>query len=196
MTYPVVNKVFVGFLVLAFAVAASSAEELNEDEASAIQALSFDAKSIVKRFGGTLKPRLLAAIGSGGLDHAVEVCSVEAPQIAKALSEETGWSVKRVSLKPRNTVTASPDAHEQKVLRAFDQRQRAGESAAVLSHAAFVDRKFRFMKAQGVEGLCLNCHGKEISEEALKAIVAHYPGDIATGYSLGEVRGAFSLTKE
>ncbi len=190
-----VRKIFVVVILLTVASPASTAESEKEIQAAAMQALSVDARSIVKRFGGKLKPRLLAAIESGGFDHAVKICAVEAPQIAKALSDETGWSVKRVSLKPRNKSSASADRFEQKVLNTFNERQRFGSPAAALSHAEIIEGDFRFLQAQGVEGLCLNCHGSELSPRAAKALEVYYPDDIATGYALGEIRGAFSLTK-
>ena len=51
------------------------------------------------------------------------------------------------------------------------------------------------MKAQGVDEVCLICHGKNISPEVQNALMEFYPKDAAQGYQLGEVRGAFSLRK-
>lgn len=157
--------------------------------------LESEALNIVKKFAGTLKPKLKKAIQTGGLEQAIELCSIEAPKIAANLSEKTGWSVKRVSLKPRNKNNASPDSFEQKILEQFNKRQIKGESLSAISYSEVVDNKFRFMKAQGVEGICLNCHGKSIDQNVKKIINKHYPKDIATGYSLGQIRGAFSLIK-
>jgi hypothetical protein len=165
------------------------------DDAGTQAALEQEAAAIVKSFGGSLKPKLTEAIQSGGLVHAVTVCSVEAPAIAANLSATTGWSVKRVSLKPRNKTSAEPDAFERAVLEQFDQRQRQGEPAADLRYAAMVDGEFRYMQAQGVEGLCLNCHGDQIDPQLQQALSRYYPQDAATGYSLGQIRGAFSLTR-
>ena len=158
--------------------------------------LAADAQIIVKRFGSMLKPRLLEAMASGGPGHAVDVCAIEAPKIAADLGQETGWIVKRVSLKPRNLANASADAFEARILRKFDQRQQAGESPATISHAEMINGQFRFMKAQGTEALGLSCHGESVTPSVLKVIAEHYPEDVATGYSLGQVRGAFSLTKK
>ena len=158
--------------------------------------LKSEAISIVKKFGGTLKPELGKALKSGGPVHAIEVCSVQAPAIAKKLSAETGWNVKRVSLKQRNSETATPDQWEKKVLQQFDARQAKGESAKKMAYAEIVDGQFRFMKAQGVEPVCLTCHAAQISPDVEAALKAKYPDDKARGYSLGMIRGAFSLTKE
>ena len=158
--------------------------------------LKQEAIGIVKQFGGALKPELKKAIQSGGPAHAISVCADKAPSIAQSLSSETGWRVKRVSLKARNHNTALPDAWEKKVLEQFDQRQAAGESAAKMAYAEVVDGSYRFMKAQGVEAVCLSCHAAEIKPEVEAALKEKYPEDMARGYSLGQIRGAFSLTRD
>lgn len=158
-------------------------------------ALDAEAVQIVKSFAGTLKPKLKGAIADGGLVDAINVCSVEAPKIAQTLSAETGWQVKRVSLKARNKSSAMPDAFERIVLEQFNERQASGEAAASMMFSQMVGDEYRFMKAQGVQGLCLNCHGDSLQPDVKKALAERYPDDTATGYSLGEIRGAFSLVK-
>ena len=37
---------------------------------------------------------------------------------------------------------------------------------------------------------CLACHGSEVSPEVREAIAARYPGDRATGFAVGDLRGA------
>jgi hypothetical protein len=161
-----------------------------------ISALKTEAISIVKKFGGTLKPQLTQALAQGGVKHAMEVCSVKAPEIAQQLSLSSQWQVKRVSLKARNQYNASPNAWERSVLEEFNQRQQQGESAKKMAKAEIVNDEFRFMKAQGTAPLCLTCHGSELSAETKAALNLYYPQDQATGYSLGQIRGAFSLTKK
>jgi len=157
--------------------------------------LEREAIHIVKKFAGTLKPLLKSAIQSGGLDRAIEICSNEAPRIAKQLSRETGWAIKRVSLKPRNSKNAIADPFEQKVLKQFNQRQANGELPESITYSEIIQNRFRFMKAQGVEDICLNCHGINLNTDVTGALKKHYPDDTATGYSTGEIRGALSLVK-
>lgn len=158
--------------------------------------LKKQATTIVKQFGGTLKPLLKEALNEGGVKAAIEVCSVKAPKIANELTLSSQWQVRRVSLKTRNTHSATPDTWENMTLKEFDQRQQQGEKAKTIAKAEIVNGEFRFMKAQGVEPLCLSCHGSELSSEAKLALKQYYPDDKATGYSLGEIRGAFSLAKK
>ncbi|MGL1958523.1 MAG: DUF3365 domain-containing protein [Colwellia sp.] len=161
-----------------------------------ITSLKAEAVSIVKQFGGTLKPQLKKALTEGGVEQAMKVCSIKAPEIAKNLSTKTHWQVKRVSLKARNEKFATPDAWENKVLMQFDERQKQGETAKKMAKAEIVNNEFRFMKAQGVAPLCLTCHGTKLDEKTKKLLAQYYPDDKATGYSLGQIRGAFSLTKK
>jgi len=179
------------FLILFLLVASihATAEEIT-NKAN----LESEAMGIVKKFAGSLKPQLKKAIQSGGLEQAVNICSVEAPKIARELSEQTDWNIKRVSLKPRNN-NAVPNDSEEKILQQFNQRQIQGESPSTITYSEITNNKFRFMKAQSVEAICLNCHGKSVAPNVKNVIKQHYPEDSAMGYSLGQIRGAFSLVK-
>ncbi|MDA0273166.1 MAG: DUF3365 domain-containing protein [Proteobacteria bacterium] len=151
------------------------------------------ASVLVQRFGSQLKPALLQAMSAGGPTQAIPVCAEKAPAISRALSEESGWHITRVSLKARNP-TAVPDTFERQVLEDFRQRSQAGETPGQLKHSESVDGQFRYMQAQLTEGICLTCHGTEIESGLKDMISAKYPNDQATGFLLGDVRGAISLT--
>ncbi len=182
-------KLIISISLASFVFSTAQATQLNKKE------LSQEAISIVKKFGGSLKPQLQKAMKSGGPVHAIDVCSTAAPAIANNLTKETGWVVRRVSLKARNDKTAIPNAWEAEVLKKFDQRQAAGESAKKMAYSEVVNGQFRFMKAQGVEPVCLACHASKVSAPIEAALKEKYPNDMARGYSLGQIRGAFSLTK-
>ena len=169
---------------------------LVSEETDELSVLKEEAVTIVKQFAGSLKPQLLEAIESGGPAHAIDICSSQAPEIANKLSQETGWQIRRVSLKPRNSDSAEADDWERKTLLWFEQQQEKQEPPANMIHAEIVESRFRFMKAQPVEALCLNCHGETLVPEVSVAIKQHYPNDQATGYSLGQIRGAISLSKD
>lgn len=159
-------------------------------------ALIDEASALTQRFVGTLLPTLQGAIAVGGPVGAIDVCAVEAPRIARILSEESGWDVKRVSLKARNSSTATPDGWETQVLSVFDLRQQAGEPPAALNVAEVVNGRFRYMQAQAAQPLCLTCHGSNIRADVKEAIARKYPNDMATGYREGQIRGAISLSRE
>ena len=159
-----------------------------------LEPLESEARALVKRFGGTLKPTLVNAVQTDGAAGAIAVCAEQAPAIAQQLSQETGWQIRRVSLQARNAGSATPDGLERDVLEDFAQRQQSGESGATLSYSAVADGHYRYLQAQPVEPLCLVCHGSSLAPDVEAALRAHYPEDRATGYELGEIRGAFSLS--
>jgi hypothetical protein len=157
--------------------------------------LKQEAVAKIQSVAKVLKPQLKNAIKNGGFTHAVEFCSVQAPIIGKNANKNSDWKLKRVSLKNRN-LNAIPDAWEEKVLKEFDKRQTNGESAKKMAFSEVVDGEFRFMKAQGSEKVCLQCHGKNIQAEVSAKIKQSYPNDKAINYEMGQIRGAFSLRKK
>ena len=159
------------------------------------ESLEQEAAELAHQFIDRLKPQLKQAMADGGPTHAVEVCASEAPRIAESLSAESGWEVRRVSLKQRNASRATPDQWERNVLQQFDQRQLAGERPADIHFGEFTGESYRYMQAQGVEGVCLVCHGESVAAAIATTLEKYYPDDRATGYSMGQVRGAISLQK-
>ena len=168
----------------------------NADQA--IKARAMESKKVVKEFMGQLKGELKSAMKAGGPMNAVTVCNKTAPVIAKNLSEKYGWDVSRTSLKTRNSNNA-PDAWEAKVLQEFESRKAKGEAVKPMKYFEVVEsaqgKQFRFMKAIPTGKVCLQCHGENLSDELQAKINEVYPEDKATGYKLGDVRGAFSITQ-
>lgn len=158
--------------------------------------LQTEASSLAGEFVSRLQPQLKQALQAGGPVNAISVCSQQAPLIADSMSKESGWMVKRVSLKSRNATRAQPDTWEAAVLSQFDRRQAAGEDAAQIRYSETTPSHFRYMQAQGAQGVCLLCHGENLSAEVKVALDQYYPDDLATGYSLGQIRGAISLSKQ
>lgn len=157
--------------------------------------LNKTARMLIAEFSGQLKPALKKSIVEGGFENAIATCATTAPKIAAQLSEKSGWNIKRVSLKARNKESAIPDSWERLALIQFEKTNNVDENA-VLEESALIAGSFRFMKAQKTQALCLGCHGRSISPSTQQALNKYYPQDHAKDYSLGEIRGAFSLTKE
>lgn len=157
-----------------------------------------------RKVASELPPKLLsvlsAEIEKGGAAGAIAVCRDEAPKLAREASAASGWGVRRVSLKNRNP-KAVPDAWERAVLEDFDRRAKAGESPASLEKGEIVAeggaKDYRYMKALPTIGLCQNCHGPtDRMSDAVKAKLKEvYPHDKATGYAIGEIRGAVTIKR-
>ncbi len=160
--------------------------------------------SEARQLAGMVPPKLLqvlqAEIAQGGPAAAVEVCREKAPQMAKAASEQTGWGIRRVSLRNRNP-KAVPDAWERAALEDFDRRAAAGESPATLEKWEVVKNgernELRYMKALPVQPLCVSCHGPvdQLGPGVAEKLKAHYPQDLGTGYAVGQIRGAITIRK-
>jgi len=173
---------------------------------TSLPALADDASWVAdaRKVAGIVPPKLLAVlseqISKGGPEGAIPVCREQAPQMAKAASEETGWNIRRVSLRNRNP-RAVPDAWERAALEDFDRRVAAGESPATLERAEIVadgERKtYRYIKALPTQELCLQCHGTpdRLSPAVREQLKTFYPDDKAVGYRAGEIRGAITIRK-
>jgi hypothetical protein len=166
-----------------------------QTESANLSSLESEARDLTQQFVATLLPTLQNAMAQGGPTEAIAVCSVRAPQIAEELSADSGWNVRRVSLKPRNASLAIPDEWERLTLQDFDRRQQGGEAGPTISASAVVDGEYRYMQAQPTMPLCLTCHGQTVATEVRSALAEHYPMDLATGYTQGQIRGAISLRR-
>jgi hypothetical protein len=157
-----------------------------------------------RKVAGSVPPKLLemltAEIAKGGPASAIAVCREKAPQMAKAASEETGWSIRRVSLRNRNP-KAVPDAWERAALEDFDKRAAAGESPATLEKYDIVSESgqhtYRYIRALPTQPLCLSCHGapENLAPGVVERLRELYPDDKAVGYRPGEIRGAITIKK-
>jgi hypothetical protein len=167
-------------------------------ETNGTSAADDQARDLIKAFATRLQGELKGALQEGGPTAAVRVCKEEAPAIAASLSEQSGWQVGRTSLKTRNPDNA-PDAWEREVLEQFDDRKAAGQPVAGMTHAAVVEqdggKRYRFMQAIPTGDVCLACHGSDLSSDLVEALDKAYPEDQARGFALGDIRGAFTLSK-
>ena len=158
-----------------------------------------EAKTITKAFAGALKSELLAAVEAGGPINALEVCNTKALAITQQAAKDHNAQVSRVSLKNRNPINV-PNDWQKIVLEDFDKRAANGEDVQKMGFAKVFEedgkKQLRFMKALPTGGLCLACHGTNISPDVQAKLTELYPEDKATGYSEGQVRGAIVVIKD
>ncbi len=165
-----------------------------------VNAYQEESRKVAMSFLKTLSGELKKEIEKNGPEQAVSVCKTLAPTMANQLSNQHGWRVTRVSLKVRNPLLGTPDAWEQKVLMNFDERVAKGEKPEKMEFSEVVQEPqgpvFRYMKAVGVQPVCLACHGqKEMPEKIKERLSKEYPHDHATGYQVGQIRGAVSIKR-
>lgn len=181
------KKIIITSLLLVLTPYTASADDLQE--------FNQQSKMAIKEFAGSLKGALVSAMKSGGPVEAISVCNQVAPKIAQSLSEKYDLTIARTSLKVRNP-NNSPDVWEMDVLNQFETRKANGEAIKTLAFSdAVSSQEMRMMKAIPTGKVCLTCHGSNIAESVQTSLNTLYPDDQATGFSLGDIRGAFSVSK-
>jgi hypothetical protein len=148
----------------------------------------------------SLKKELFAAMGSGGLSGAINICKVRAYQITDSLAavDDLVMDMKRTSYKFRNSDN-KPDELDAKILDTYKTQDSAGKSLDKYTIAPFVrDGKtyHRYYQPIKMQQLCLSCHGptQKMSDEVNTFLASSYPDDKAVGYSAQDFRGLVRVT--
>lgn len=157
------------------------------------QAYIDQTKPVIKSFATALQTELKTAIKAGGPVAGIEVCNTKAPVITKN-SQANGWEVSRTSLKWRNPNNV-PDQWEQDQMRIFDKKMKAGADPKTLWAVYEDEKQIRVIKAIPTQPVCLTCHGSELAPSLKAKLNTLYPDDKATGFGIGDLRGAFSLKR-
>jgi hypothetical protein len=154
------------------------------------------------RAADTLLQRLLGRLNQeyqqGSAERGVQVCAQVAQTLTQEVAREQGVQMRRVSLKNRNPRNA-PDAWERQILQRWERDLQAGKPIGEVGkwRTQQGQRVYRYMRPITIAmPLCLECHGdpQNIKPEVRRLIRQNYPNDKATGYKLGDLRGAFSIT--
>ena len=163
--------------------------------------LTADTKKTVLPVVPKVVSAMQEAVAEKGVAGAIPVCKELAPELIKEKRKETGWDIRRVSLKARNAERGTPDLWEVRQLADFNIRAANGEKPETMEKSEIVmlegKQVFRYMKALPVADVCLKCHGPaEGLDAGLKAKLAEsYPHDQATGYTKGQIRGALTVKR-
>ncbi|CAK0760490.1 DUF3365 domain-containing protein [Gammaproteobacteria bacterium] len=107
--------------------------------------------------------------------------------------------MKFTSLKLRNPKN-KPDNWEEQFLRKSEESWQAGARSRIAESSEIVasekGKEFRYIKAIPTAKICLDCHGTEVKSNVEAALKQTYPQDQATGYKMGDLRGAIILSKK
>lgn len=144
-----------------------------------------------KTLGSTLK----AQIGSDGIESALKFCNLNAYPLVDSLSQLFSAEVRRVSSKTRNPDNR-PDSIESVLLDAYQYTIEQGDQTT--ENIQEIDGNYLLYTKPILIGdpVCLQCHGKpnqELAEETSSLLKQLYPDDQATGYSITEMRGMWSI---
>lgn len=146
------------------------------------------AKTGAKALGSTLMARVVEGLASGTPESTLVMCSEEAQGLTALVASEHGVKVGRTSDRLRNPTNAGPEWAATWLASVKDTPP--GEIAPMTAVVEVEGGKAaRFAAPIVIAEPCLACHGEPSA--AVKAELAkRYPEDRATGYALGELRGA------
>jgi hypothetical protein len=185
-------------LVLLSATLVACAERPGAEASAAVDSASVArARAAADALGGDLVAMLTGELQRGGPVSAIAVCA-DSAQVRTARHALDGISVRRVGTRVRNAANA-PDSTERAVLDAFAAAIAAGRQlsdTAFTGHDASGAPVVRYLRAIRLQEFCLACHGPAdaIAPDVKQVIAARYPADQATGYAVGDLRGAISVT--
>ena len=174
--------------------ALSKAQQRAQD--SQTEQAMVEARQISSELADKVRGLLLKEIEKGGLAGAMKVCSEMAQNITREFNARSGHTVRRVSLRYRNPWNI-PDEYERRKLEELDllnkKKEMKNEYGEVVDEGGH--KYLRYMKPLVALPLCINCHGpKENISADVKTILAEkYPEDRATGFIVGDLRGAISV---
>jgi hypothetical protein len=136
--------------------------------------------------------RLKAALADGGTTAAIPVCKVVSAQLADNFAELPNVKVRRVAVRNRNPAH-TPDDFEAAILKEWEEGLAKGTQPIAISRTT--DEGLRVMQPIMLASrLCLRCHGelRQMAPETVEMLKTLYPNDNATGFEMGQLRGAFS----
>lgn len=134
--------------------------------------------------------KLMAAMKAEGPVHAIDVCHLEAPLIGEQVSTAGEVEVRRTALRYRNPANA-PTEQQIAVMEQFAAQLQDDPSQIPETMITLDNGEQHYMRAIVMQPQCAACHGGSVQEPVLRAIADKYPNDQATGFEVGDLRGAF-----
>jgi hypothetical protein len=148
-------------------------------------------KKAIITLKSTLQKKLKKAIKDKGIINAAKFCNANALSITQDINDDLGKkvSIKRISAKPRNPENQA-DQSEEEVLNTFLKTHSKEMVKRKLDN-----KTTRYYQPMYInKPICLKCHGDIKKTSAMGSFLAeHYPDDKATGYKMGDFRGAMVI---
>jgi hypothetical protein len=136
---------------------------------------------------------LMPAMKNDGPLAAIAVCHEQAPEIAERISLPSDAQVSRTALRVRNS-NNQPTPEQRSILEQMLVQLQQDPTVIPESWQTQQDGSQQYMKAIVMQPQCLACHGHSVKPDVLAAIQERYPNDQATGFKVGDLRGAFVVS--
>lgn len=123
-----------------------------------------------------------------GAANALTACNAMAPALTEQLARD-GVMVGRVTRKPRNPKNV-PAGWTEDAMARFEKMKTQGKLVDGMTYARRLpDGRTAYAEPLLVQDMCLACHGAEVAPDVKAVLAEKYPGDQATGYAVGDLRG-------
>ena len=142
----------------------------------------------------TLLANVSKAMKEGGPVHTIQFCNSAALSILDSVAGDSNISLGRISDRYRNPLDAPTTANDKMAIEALKNSTPSNAKPMVLADK---DGSVTFYKPIFmVMPTCLKCHGdpaSDLSSDTRAILASLYPEDRATGYKMGEFRGAWKI---
>jgi hypothetical protein len=152
-------------------------------------------QALVGQAFGVLSSRLGRVIAESGVPGAIEFCSVHAISLTTSVGTTNQVTLRLLTQRPRNPGNRA-EGQALDILRQFDSALQAGTAPEPQVVAHTPETVTFYAPIMLAMPLCLNCHGQpgsDIKPEVDAALSRIYPQDEATGFRIGQLRGAWSV---
>lgn len=152
-------------------------------------------RAIAAQAFALLSTNLAQAIAAGGITNALPYCSERAYPLTSLVAASNQVALSRITHRPRNATNQVRD-DELEVLRSFQLALDRGETPAPVVRQLRPESVMFYAPIVITNPLCLQCHGvpgQDITPEVIALVQRLYPADQATGFKLGDLRGAWRM---
>jgi hypothetical protein len=171
-------------------------EKARQNEESIKQEYLQKGGEIVNLTQSELLKNVSHAMQTGGPGYAVDFCNTRAILLKDSLSHINNCEIRRIAVKYRNPIDMPQTETEKDQLDQYQLAFQEGDS--IKAKVYLFDDRIEYYQAIFLDkGTCLICHGnpgQHIADETLEMINSRYPNDLATGFALNDLRGAWKIT--
>jgi hypothetical protein len=188
-----VRRAVLAAVVLASACGGGARDESGRPSVAAVAVAREHADEAATSLTADLFTELARVVTRDSSAEAVDACGDVARRLTERATARWGIRVHRTSLRLRSPMNA-PDAYERRVLEEWARPGGKAEPHAEVVPTGDGGYELRYLRPIILQPVCMTCHGRreDIPPVLRAAIEARYPDDQATGFRIGDVRGAVS----
>ena len=158
------------------------------DAPGALRSSISRADLVIVAMQDALRRELTTALEEGGPSFAIKSCHVDVAGITRRLGRQGGLAAGRTSHRLRNPANAArPWA------AALVHRHAASRADEIDGYAVDLGTAVGVLRPIAHRPMCGSCHGvaTRLDPDVRAALAERYPGDAATGFRDGDLRGWF-----